>query len=613
MPAGFSSIFIEESIRDVDFISNGFPARYGGRLSSVMNVRLKEGNQSGYNGSIKFSLPASKMSLEGPIFSSKTTFNIAGRLLYVDQYLNQLIGEFVNFDNIDLNYNDFVGKLTHRFTQTQKLSFTYYTGNDNIGLIRENIMIDEEIPNTKFETFSDNGVKWGSTVWNGKFTNIVSDKLQLTFSLGGIIYKNDSRAKFRVNSIVNGLGEPQELEVLTHSQIEDQIASIYLDYYFNDKHRFKFGTSWIRHEYSPALYGSDTLSTDDVIKIIADDNLQIADELSFYLEDTYRPHKNWQIYGGLHISAFNTENQRYSNTQPRFSTVFTPDSYNRFTISYSKMIQYVHLLVNPGIGLPSELWVPSSEDLAPESARQFSFDYSRKFTNSFELSLSGYYKSIENVLEYEKSFDLFFDFVNSNIKPTVLIDPDWNNYVLSGNSKSKGVELQLKKTSGKITGWLSYALSKTTRLFEGINMDEEYPYKYDRRHDINLGLEYKLNKNCSFSFNWVYGTGTAFSLSNAQVITPFEDENGEPIVIIVSTGNRNNFRFPAYSHFDFQFNYEKEMASGKLTFNLGLYNALNRKNAYYIYIYNNPTRNNNVAYKTSLFPILPNMSIGYSF
>jgi hypothetical protein len=611
--AGFSSIFIEESIKDVDFISNGFPARFGGRLSSVMNVRLKEGNQNGYNGSAKFSLPAMKAHLEGPIFSSKTTFNLSGRLSYVDKYLNQLIGDIVNFDNIDLNYNDFVGKITHRFSPTQKVSFSYYSGEDKIGLIRKNTMIDSDNIDNIFKTESNNSVQWGSTVWNGKFTNIVSDKIQLTFNLGGIKYVNNSKAIFSINSVVNNLSSLQELEILSHSQIEDQMASINLDYYFNDRHRFKFGGSWIHHEYNPALYGSDTISTGDLIQIITEDNLIIADELAVYLEDTYRPDEKWQIYGGIHVSGFNTGSQSYRNVQPRFSTVYTPDSINRFTISYSSMFQYVHLLVNPGIGLPSDFWVPSTEELKPESARQISFDYARKFNNAIEISFSAYTKAIENVLEYENNIDLFFDFVNSTNAPTVVTDPNWQNYVKSGSSESRGIEFQVRKTSGTITGWASFTLAKTTRLFEGINDDKPFPYKYDRRHDINIGVEYKVNNACSFSVNWVYGTGNAFSLANERILTPFVDENGDRIEILSNSGDRNNFRFPAFSHLDFQFNYKKLLRTGFLTFNLGLYNAYNRKNAYYIYIYDNPTRVNNVAYKTSLFPILPSMSLGYSF
>ncbi len=605
--AGFSSIFIEESIKDVDFISNGFPARYGGRLSSVMNVRLKEGNQYGYNGSVKFSLPAMKAHLEGPIFSPKTTFNISGRLSYVGKYINPLIGDIVSFDDIDLHYYDFVGKLTHRFSPTQKLSFSYYSGEDRIGLIRSNSDTDTDNPENIFETTSNNSVRWGSKVWNGKFTNIISDKLQLTFNLGGIKYNNDSKAIFSIKSIVNNLGRLQELEIITHSQIEDQMANINLDYYFNDQHRFKFGGSWIHHEYNPALFGSDTISIGDVTEIIPKDNLIIADELSFYIEDTYRPHKNWQIYGGFHISGFNLGDQKYRNIQPRFSTVFTPDSSNRFAVSYSNMVQYIHLLVNPGIGLPSDFWVPSTETLAPESARQFSFDYSHKFTNSIELSLSGYTKIIDNVPDYQRAVDLFVEVVNYIDPPTILTDSDWQNFVVSGKSRSRGFEFQVRKTSGRFTGWVSYALSKTTRQFAEIDENEEFPYKYDRRHDANLGIKYNLNKNYSFSLNWAYGTGNAFSLANETILTPNDE------VILFNSGDRNNYRFPAFSHLDVQFNYNKQIKGGKFTFNLGLYNVYNRRNPYYIYVYNNPTRNRYIAYKTSLFPILPSMSLGYSF
>jgi len=611
--AGFSSIFIEESIKDIDFITNGFPARYGGRLSSVMNVRLKEGNQNDYNGSVKLSLPALKAHLEGPLFSEKTTFNISGRVSYIDKYLNQLVGDIVSFNNIDLNYSDFIGKITHRFSPTQKLSFSYYTGEDNIGLDRYNRTDNDTLSNTYFETNSNNSLSWGSTVWNFKFTNVVSDKLQMTANFGGINYKNESRARYAVNSVIDSLPSPRELDILTRSQIDDRMASFNFDYYMNDHHRFKFGGSWIHHRYEPALYGNDTIIIDNETLVRTEEFVQLADELAVYVEDTYRPHKNWEIYGGLHISSFRAEDQTYSNIQPRFSTVFTPNLSNRFTVSYSNMFQYVHLLVNPGIGLPSDFWVPTTDEFKPEFARQLSVDYSRKINNSIELSVSAYTKSIENVLEYEGVVDLFFDFENQINYPTAVTEPDWQEFVLSGSSRSRGVEIQIRKTSGKVTGWASYALSKTTRLFEGINNFEEFPYKYDRRHDINLGVKYDLNKKCSFSLNWVYGSGNSFSIGNERIVTPILDANGDPVYVIVSSGKRNNLRFPGFHHLDVQFNYNKKVKGGVFTFNLGLYNVYNRKNTYYIYVYYNSTEDNSTAYKTSIFPILPNMSIGYSF
>jgi hypothetical protein len=602
--AGFSSIFIEESIKDVDLITNGFPARYGGRLSSVMNVRLKEGNKSKFTGTAKFSLPAMKAHLEGPLFSPNTTFNVSGRISYVDKYLNQLIGDIITYDDIDLHYRDIVGKITHRFSPTSKLSLSYYDGQDNLSLYRSN-SIQDSIGDL-FETTSTNGVSWGSTVWNVTFTNVLSDKLQMAINVGGIEYKNESQAIFSVNSVVGGLATPQELVVKTHSGIEDQLVAVNLDYYYNDRHRLKFGGSWIHHQYNSALLGNDTITNDGNIFVFSEGNLTIADELSFYVEDTYRPHENWQFYGGFHFSGFNIGSERYRNTQPRFSTVFTPDSINRYTVSYSNMVQYVHLLVNPGVGIPSDFWVPTTELVEPESARQLSFGYSRKMGNSIELSLSGYTKTMNNVLEYSKPTDLFFGTVNADEPPRFKADPDWEKSVISGKSNSYGIEFQVRKTAGTFTGWISYALAKTDRQFEEINENTKFPYKYDRRHDLSMGIKYKINKNCSISANYAFGTGNAFSLALVGFESPFG-------IILINKGDRNNLRFPSFSHLDFQFNYKKEILGGAFTFNLGLYNAYNRKNAYYIYVYSSPIIKKFVSYKTSLFPILPNMSLGYSF
>ena len=601
--AGFSSMFIEESIRNVDFIKNGFPARYGGRLSSVLNVQLKDGNKSGVHGSVTATLPSIKAHIEGPILNNKTTFNLSGRISYLDSYLDNVLGDFVNY-NIDLAYDDVVAKITHHFSPASKLSFSYYNGGDNLGLSRE--VTDVNINDDTFRTTSDVNLKWGSQVWNMNYSNVVNNKLQLSMNLGGVDYKYSSRGTYTFLSVIDSLPTDAELEIVSFSSIEDILANINFDYYHSDKHVLKFGAGWIYHNYNPAVSSSQIIKEDIITNVENGGEIIKADELSAYIEDTYNPHKSWQFYGGLHFARFNVGSTRYGNTQPRLSAIYKPGSRDRLTLSYTRMNQYVHLLVNPGIGLPSNLWVPSTDKIRPESADQVSLSYSRKLTESVNLTLSGYYKQMDNLLEYTSTLDLISPGGTNQSQLPLQEDNDWQKRVEIGESTSKGLELQLQKNAGKWRGWATYTLAKTTRKFESIDDGNPFPYKYDRRNDINLGAKYIINDKCSISGNWAYGSGNWFSLSLEEFRSPFG--------VLRTSGPRNNYQQQPFHHLDFQFNYSKSYGKyGKFFIEVGVYNIYNRKNPYFIYIYDNTNLGKPEARKTSLFPILPNVNIGYSF
>jgi hypothetical protein len=601
--AGFSSMFIEESIRNVDFIKNGYPARYGGRLSSVLNVQLKDGNKSGIHGTVTASLPSIKGHLEGPIFNNKTTFNLSGRISYLNTYLDDVLGDLISYD-IDLAYNDVVAKMTHHFTPSRKLSFSYYNGGDNLGLYRD--VSNMNLNGDTFKTTSDVNLKWGSEVWNFNFSNVVNDKLQLSMNLGGIDYKYSSRGTYTFDDVINNLSSAAELEVVSFSEIEDYLANINFDYYLSDKHVLKFGAGWIYHNYNPSVSSSQIIKEGVVSSIEDSGEIIKADELSAYIEDTYSPHDNWQFYGGLHFARFNVGTTQYGNTQPRLSAIFKPGRRDRLTLSYTRMNQYVHLLVNPGIGLPSNLWVPSTDEIKPESADQLSLSYSRKLTESINLTLSGYYKQMDNLLEYRSSVDLIFLGGTNQAQLPLQEDGDWQKRVEIGESTSKGLEFQLQKNVGTWRGWISYTLAKTTRKFDSIDEGKPFPYKYDRRNDINLGMKYIINDFCSISGNWAYGSGNSFSLSIEEFRSPFG--------ILRTSGDRNNYQQEPFHHLDVQFNYSKNYGErGKFTLQIGMYNVYNRKNPYFIYIYDNTILGKAEARKTSLFPILPNLNVGYTF
>ncbi len=600
--AGLSSIFIEESIRNIEFIKNGFPARYGGRLSSVLNVKLKDGNNSGVHGTVSASLPTVKAHLEGPILNSKTTFNLSGRISYIDTYFDDVVGDLINYD-IDIGYSDVLAKMTHHFSPSRKLSFSYFKGRDNLNLFRD--LSDENTNNDIFRTTSDINMNWDSQMWNLNLSNIVNDKLQLSMNLGGVDYRYTSRGSYSFNSVVNNLGSSAEFELTSVSQIEDILANVNFDYYLSDKHVMKFGAGWIYHRYNPIINSSQMI-TGQAQTVSTNNSLINADELSSYIEDTYSPNQNWEFYAGLHLARFNVGSSQYSNSQPRLSAIFKPGNKDRLTLSYTQMVQYVHLLVNPGIGISSNLWVPSTDELKPESADQLSLSYSRKLGKGLYFTMGGYYKRMQNLLEYQLAVDLFL--IGSTNQPSIILqeDNDWRNHVVEGGSTSRGFEIQIEKNIGTWTGWAAYTLAKTDRSFEDIDNGAPFSYKFDRRNDINVGIKYKINNSCSISSNWVYGSGNFFSLAIEEIRSDFG--------VLTTSGPRNNYQQEPFHHLDFQFNYEKKYdKSSKFFLHVGLYNVYNRKNPFFIYIYESPTIGRTEARKTSLFPILPNLNVGYAF
>jgi len=599
---GLSSIFIDESIHSVDFIKNGFPARYGGRLSSVLDVKLKDGDQSGFHGSVNASLPSATFHLEGPIFNKQTTFNLSGRKSYLNSFINEILGDVINY-KIGLDYEDIVGKVSHRLSQNSKLSFSVYNGGDELGLVREQ---EQFVGGDFFKTHNDNKINWGNTVWNINFNNILSDKLIFNANLGGLNYNLLSRSSFSLNSEVGGLSNSEFLDIISYSSIKDNLANFTFDYYATDKHRLKFGGGWTYHQYNPTVRSNKQLIDTALDSLITEEDLIKADELALYFEDTYTPNENWQVYLGMHLSGYRVEGVSYNNLQPRFSLVYKPNVNNRLTFSYTRMNQYIHLLINPGVGLPSNLWVPSTDRIKPETSDQLSISYDAKLSKTIDLAVSGYSKQLNNLVDF-RSANVYLGVLGGSDRPVFLEDPEWRDKVNFGSGTSNGLELQLRKSKGRFQGWASYSLSRTNRTFESIDDGTTFPYKYDRTHDINIGLKYSITPSFSATAHWIYGTGNRFSLA----IEEFPGTSG--IETFANAGERNKHQLPPYHSIDFQLTYLKEIQRGTLTFNLGLFNAYNRKNIFYLYIYDNPFEGESDIRQTTIFPILPNFNIGYSF
>lgn len=599
---GLSSIFIDEAVRDVSLIKNGFPARYGGRLSSVVNVALKEGNKSKLHGNIDVSPTNTNLHLEGPLIKGKTSYSIAAKKSFLDFYLNDLYTKYTEYDGINIDFFDISIKLCHNFTPTNKISLTYYKGRDDFGLEREEKFINNE---DFFNSNVNNEVYWGSEIMNAQYSNVIKDDFFVNFSFGRNNYNFLSRSSYSFESKLGGLSSmTEQYDLRSITEIEDYILSANLDYFANEKHRFKFGGSLTFHNYRPQIQQFNILVEQQPDSMATEDIRIDTKELGLYFEDTYTINDKWEMYLGLHLSGYLVNDHFYKNLQPRLKIIYKHNEKNRLEAAYAQTAQYVHLLVNPGTGLPSDLWVPSTKNIKPETAKQLSTTYTHIFNKNLKLNLGAYLKYMENVLEYKSPVDLIFAVVNQI--PT-LDDTPWEERVEAGRGMSKGIEFQMDYEFSRLKTWFAYTWSKTDRLFPNLNDGRSFPYKYDRRHDLNFGLQYKINKNIQLTTNWVYGDGHLFSLSLEESV----DVGGARII---SPGERNNYKLPSFHHLDLMLSYHKKLKENQaITVNVGVYNVYSRLNGFYVYVFENPLEGKKIARKVSIYPILPQLGISYRF
>jgi len=310
---------------------------------------------------------------------------------------------------------------------------------------------------------------------------------------------------------------------------------------------------------------------------------------------------------GLHYSGFLVNDKFYNSLQPRISGRYLVNENFSFKAAYSRMTQYIHLLTNGSIGMPTDLWLPVTENIKPQQSMQVAGGAAMSLGGMFDISLEGFYKKMDNLIEYKEGAS-FLSFDNS-----------WEDKVEVGKGWSYGMEFLFEKRNGKTTGWIGYTLSWSNRQFENISFGEIFPYKYDRRHDISIVLTHKLSDRIDFGMTWVYGTGNAVTLALEKYSSLVLQDQGESIykwADIQYYEKRNNYRMPAYHRLDLGINFRKETKWGQRTWSFGVYNAYNRKNPFIMMFdgyYDSNDNYINQLKQYSLFPIIPSISYSFKF
>ncbi len=604
---GYVSVFNPEAIKDIKLYKGGFPARYGGRLSSIMDIRMKEGNMNEVTGNVSVGIISSKFSVEGPIRKDKTSYLFSARRSLFDVFTRGYQKLILN-DNTSAGYTlyDMNAKINHIFNAKNRLYFSTYFGRDRILIKQKDSDSSDEYP---YYFKSKNDVNWGNHSMSLRWNLIHSSKLFSNFTIG---YTNFFYRSFSdIDNIEKQTGHTVgTLSNHFSSAINDYIAKADFDLY-KSNHQIKFGGGITKHRFTPtmnSIYQVGTNAGDIDTTFGAQKNMPT--EFFLYAEDELTLTKNLQLNVGLHFSTLTEKNHTFYSLQPRIAGNYAISDNYSVKASFSKMMQPFHLLSNNDAGLPTDLWVPATKEVPPQKSSQFALGIAGEITHEYpiEWSVEAFYKTLNNLIEFDDGASFF-----SGVA-------DWKEKIVkNGNGTVYGSEFLLQKKEGTTTGWISYTLSKNMRQFNDLNSGNPFPYKYDRRHDFSIFINHKFNEKYQLSASWVFASGNAVTLPSNKYdlyVMGWENRDRGHIVYLYDEvhiyNQRNNYRTPSYHRLDLSLDISEKKKKGLRVWTLGLYNAYNRLNTYYLYFDKDKTGNKKL-YSFSLFPVMPSVSYKYYF
>ena len=606
---GFFSAFNPDAIKNVTLYKGSFPAHYAGRLSSVVDVRMKEGDMYHYHGNIHVGAVSSKFSLEGPLWKGKTSFNISGRRTYSDLMTNAALWYMTDIEGDDIDYGagyyfyDLNVKVNHKFSDRDRLYLSYYSGDDEIYFsIKESDTKD-------YRSDSRLGWKWGNIVTAARWNHVITPQMFLDASVNYTQYRHKIGMGFsETDKTVN---QKYKAQLDMKSGIYDKTAKTELHYSPTPQHDMRMGVAYTHHTFRPdVMTMSEKQGKEENDMKIGEPDI-LAHETQLYAEDNMTLGHAVKMNAGLNYSTFTVGGKFYHALEPRLSSRLLLTDNLSLKAGYAYMTQYVHLLSNSSISLPTDLWVPVTETILPEHAHQVAVGAYYELEGLCDLSLEGYYKHLDNILEYREG--------SSFMTGTT----SWQEKVAMGRGWSYGIELMAQRSIGDFTGWVAYTWSKTMRQFdrEGhiINQGRAFPAKYDRRHDVNITASYRFSDRFDLSATWVYATGNCGTLYTHH----YEGQPHEPDGYASQLGyfeGRNNYRLEPYHRLDLSANFHKPFKRNPRvvrTFNISLYNAYNNMNPFMVYLYEGYDWNTDQYYKklrkVTIFPIIPSVSYGIRF
>ena len=606
---GFFSAFNPDAIKNVTLYKGSFPAHYAGRLSSVVDVRMKEGDMHHFHGNVHVGAVSSKFSFEGPLWKGKTSFNISGRRTYSDLITNAALWYMTHIQGDETNYGagyyfyDLNVKVNHKFSDRDRLYLSHYMGDDEI------YFSITEADTKDYRNDSRLSWKWGNIVSAARWNHVITPQMFLDASVSYTQYRHKIGMGFDEKDKTNNLNYKAQLDM--KSGIYDLTGKAELHYSPTPQHDMRMGMAYTHHTFRPdVMTMSEKNGKDDNTQQIGEPDI-LAHETQAYVEDDITLTDMVKLNAGLNYSTFTVNGKFYHSLEPRLSSrLLITDNFS-LKAGYAYMTQYVHLLSNSSISLPTDLWVPVTENILPEHSHQVAGGLYYELEGLCDLSAEGYYKRLSNLLEYREG--------SSFLTGTT----SWESKVAMGDGWSYGLELMAQRSVGKFTGWIAYTWSKTMRQFnrEGHIINDGRPFhaKYDRRHDVNITASYKLNDRIDLSATWVYATGNCGTLYTHY----YEDQPHTPEEYAGAIGyfeSRNNYRLESYHRLDIGVNFHKQfkrLPGVKRTINFSIYNTYNNMNPFMVYLYDGYDFDAQKYYRTlrkvTIFPIIPSFSYGIQF
>jgi hypothetical protein len=593
---GLYSIFNSDAVKKVSMSKGGFSVKNTGRLSSVIDIRTKDGNKEklGVEGSL--GLVSSKLLLEGPIKKGRTSFLVSGRRTYMDLFGAPLLAGF------DDDVQDFVagyyfydvnGKVHHRINKNTYLSLIGYHGVDRT-FIKNSFSL--RTPENKIKEKDVQDLTWENNLWSLQLNKYISKKWygNLSAVYSNYVINNNSTYEYTVK---DGSRKKEDyFKYDYYTGIRDVSLMGNLEWKPNRKHDVGMGFAATWHNFNPGLTIFSSKIDGSKQKSISGSGDEDAGEATIYIEDDMKIAKGLFLRSGLNVTSFILSEKSYFGVQERLNMRFYLNRFLLFNATWSNSKQFIHFLPNSTIGLPTDIWLPSTENIAPENAQQVSagVQYNR---SRYSFGIEGYYKEVDNIIEYKDGVN----FIGSS--------SDWESKIEVGRGKAYGVETRIGKEKGRATGWVSYTLAWSNRTFANINNGKTFPFRFDRRHDISAVFNYRFSDKKFLSVTWVYGSGNPITLPIARYAA-YPVSN--PVNDVFVYGERNGYRMKDFHKLDIVYNLKTKNRYGEGVWSFGLYNAYNRLNPFFITTgYNDD--NERVYKQVSIFPVLPSINYKLKF
>lgn len=597
---GFFSVFDPSMVKTVDLYKGGFPARYGGRISSVVDVRNKEGNLYDTKGEIAVGLISSKFFIEGPIKKGESSYAFSYRNCNfgIYSYLYKLIQNSSSLSGY--YFNDINFKANLKMSQSDRLFLSFYMGEDNI--YSKDKDVEVKSTNTEYSGFSE--LKWGNTAASIRWLHLLKNGIFNNTTIAYTHYKYINHLQSSVDYLTDKSNITDDFQIRsgTNDLIFKNDTEIPIENLI-----IRLGITGSNHSYIPSLvtYSQkvNTVAKNDTSSY---PNPKLhAFDIYGYAEFEYKLTEKLSTNAGFRTGSYFVNKTSFPVFEPRIVVNYILLPSYSIKASYSNMHQNIHLLTNSNAGLPSDIWIPSTAYIKPESSDQFSLGFAHTTKKDYEMSIELYTKKIQNLIEYKEGILLYND------------SQSWQDKVETGGIGSvKGLEVLMRKLSGKLTGWIGYTLSSNTRKFRNLNNGNEFPFTYDQTHNLSIVGNYKITDNITLSATWVYHTGNCVTLASSKYKLYNYDYSGYLHKNYYTDAQiyteKNGYRLPDYHRLDIGLNRTKQLKKGIRNWSINVYNAYNHQNAYYV-LYKKSEDGNIKLYQRSFFPILLNMSYSYNW